>query len=52
MKRKLDPKKLTLDLNTITILTPDQFEMVMGGRGGGGGGDAKPVANVKSGRRC
>jgi hypothetical protein len=49
MKRKLDPKKLALDTNTVAILTQEQFELVIGGRGGDGG---KPLANVKSGRRC
>ena len=31
MKRKLDPKKLVLEQNTVTVLTTDQFEMVRGG---------------------
>jgi hypothetical protein len=50
MKRMLDPKKLALDTNTVAILTQEQFELVIGGRGGNDGG--KPLAGVKSGRRC
>jgi len=31
MKRKLDPKKLVLERNTVTILTTEQFNLIQGG---------------------